>query len=72
MVRVTSGRDGRRGRRCASGGRHALASKGPGGARRKLDPQQLRLLETVLHADPAVFGGPDRAGAMLRTCGSAP
>ncbi|MFE3270343.1 helix-turn-helix domain-containing protein [Streptomyces sp. NPDC059215] len=43
-------------RALASGGRQALASKGPGGARCKLDAGQLRLLETVLDAGPAVSG----------------
>jgi transposase len=38
------------------GGRAALASKGPGGARCKLTPAQLRELETVLDAGPALWG----------------
>jgi transposase len=40
----------------AAGGRAALASKGAGGARCKLTPAQLRELETVLDAGPAVSG----------------
>ena len=43
-------------RALAAGGRPALASKGPGGARCKLTPAQLRELETVLGAGPAAWG----------------
>ncbi|WP_406224183.1 helix-turn-helix domain-containing protein [Streptomyces canus] len=43
-------------RALASGGRQALVSKGPGGARCKLDADQLRVLETVLDAGPAASG----------------
>jgi transposase len=38
------------------GGRAALVSKGPGGARCKLTPAQLRELQTVLDAGPAAWG----------------
>src|SRR5437588_9540503 len=55
-------------RALADGGRAALASKGPGGARCKLTPSQLRELEVVLDAGPGGVGlggsvldaGPDR------------
>src|SRR5215467_1616503 len=39
-----------------AGGRSALASKGAGGARCRLSLAQLRELETVLEAGPAVWG----------------
>jgi transposase len=45
-------------RALAAGGRAALASRGAGGANCKLTPAQLRELETVLDADPAVSGCP--------------
>jgi hypothetical protein len=40
----------------AAGGRQALASKGPIGARCKLTAAQLRELQTVLDAGPAACG----------------
>jgi transposase len=43
-------------RALAAGGRQALASKGPGGARCRLTPAHLRDLETVLEAGPAAWG----------------
>src|SRR6266576_5755980 len=43
-------------RALAAGGRAALLSKGPGGGPCKLSPGQLRELETVLEAGPAVWG----------------
>jgi transposase len=43
-------------RASAAGGRAALASKGAGGARCRLSPAQLRELETLLDAGPAVQG----------------
>jgi len=43
-------------RALAAGGRAALASKGAGGARCKLSPAQLRELQAVLDAGPAVSG----------------
>jgi transposase len=43
-------------RSLAGGGRAALASKGAGGAKCKLTAPQLRELETVLDAGPAVQG----------------
>src|SRR2546430_7803553 len=44
-------------RALAAGGRAALMSKGPGGGPCKLSPAQVRELETVLEAGPAVWGG---------------
>ncbi len=43
-------------RALAAGGRAALASKGAGGAKCKLSAAQLRELETLLDAGPAVHG----------------
>src|SRR6516164_8178379 len=43
-------------RALAAGGRAALASRGPGGARCKLTAAQLRELQTVLEAGPAAWG----------------
>jgi transposase len=43
-------------RALAAGGRAALASKGPGGGPCKLSPAQVRELEVVLVAGPAVWG----------------
>jgi transposase len=43
-------------RALAAGGRAALASKGPGGARGKLSPAQVRELEAVLEAGPTAWG----------------
>jgi transposase len=43
-------------RALAAGGRVALVSKGPGGARCKLSPAQLRELQTALDAGPAAWG----------------
>jgi transposase len=43
-------------RALAAAGRAGLASKGPGGARCRLSPAQLRELATVLDAGPAAWG----------------
>jgi transposase len=43
-------------RALTGGGRAALVSKGAGGAKCKLSPAQLRELETLLDAGPAVHG----------------
>jgi transposase len=43
-------------RSLAAGGRAALLSKGPGGGPCKLSPAQVRELEAVLEAGPAVWG----------------
>jgi transposase len=56
LFRVTRMSVGRWRRALADGGRDALASKGPGGARCKLDPAQLKELEAVLDAGPAASG----------------
>ncbi|WSV10493.1 winged helix-turn-helix domain-containing protein [Streptomyces prunicolor] len=53
-------------RAVASGGRQALASKGPGGARCKLDAGQLRVLETMLDAGPAASGWSDQCWTLAR------
>src|SRR3989440_8854245 len=53
-------------RALTSGGRQALASRGPGGARCKLDPKQLRVLETVLDAGPAASGWSDQCWTLAR------
>ncbi|MGW2814154.1 IS630 family transposase [Streptomyces sp. NPDC001415] len=53
-------------RALASGGRQALVSKGPGGARCKLDAGQLRVLETVLDAGPAASGWTDQCWTLAR------
>jgi transposase len=50
----------------AAGGRAALASKGAGGARCKLTPAQLRELEAVLDAGPAVWGWQDQCWTLAR------
>ncbi|MER6060633.1 winged helix-turn-helix domain-containing protein [Streptomyces sp. NPDC001792] len=50
----------------ASGGRQALASKGPDSARCKLDSSQLLLLQTVLDAGPAASGWPDQCWTLAR------
>ncbi|MEU8033626.1 winged helix-turn-helix domain-containing protein [Streptomyces sp. NPDC049099] len=53
-------------RALTSGGRQALASKCPGGARCKLDSGQLRVLETALDAGPAASGWPDQCWTLVR------
>jgi len=53
-------------RALASGGRQALVSKGPGGARCKLDARQLRVLEAVLDAGPASAGWSDQCWTLAR------
>ncbi|MFJ9752690.1 helix-turn-helix domain-containing protein [Streptomyces chartreusis] len=53
-------------RALASSGRQVLASKGPGGARCKLDPSQLRVLATVLDAGPAASGWSDQCWTLAR------
>jgi putative transposase len=53
-------------RALAAGGRPALASKGAGGARCKLAPAQLRELEALLDAGPAVFGYADQCWTLAR------
>ncbi|MFD4552539.1 winged helix-turn-helix domain-containing protein [Streptomyces sp. NPDC058466] len=53
-------------RALTSGGRRALVSKGPGGARCKLDAVQLRVLEAVLDAGPAAAGWSDQCWTLAR------
>jgi transposase len=53
-------------RALASGGRQALVSKGPGGARCKLRAGQLHLLEAVLDAGPAAAGWRDQCWTLAR------
>src|SRR5215472_19205367 len=53
-------------RALAGGGRTALASKGAGGARCKLSAAQLRELEAVLDAGPAVWGWADQCWTLAR------
>ncbi len=53
-------------RTLAAGGRAALASRGAGGARCKLSPVQLRELEAVLDAGPAVWGWEDQCWTLAR------
>jgi transposase len=53
-------------RALASGGREALASKGPGGARCKLTAVQLAELEAVLDAGPAACGYEDQCWTLAR------
>lgn len=53
-------------RALASGGRQALAPKGPGGTRCKLDARQLRVLETMLDAGPHASGFSDQCWTLAR------
>src|SRR4051794_24273008 len=53
-------------RALAAGGRPALASQGPGGARCKLDAGQLRVLEAILHGGPAACGRTDQCWTLAR------
>lgn len=66
QFRVTRMSANRWRRALASGGQQALASKGPGGARCKLDVDQLRVLEAVLDAVPAASGWPDQCWTLAR------
>jgi transposase len=49
-----------------AGGQAALASKGAGGARCKLAPAQLRELDALLDAGPAVWGYEDQCWTLAR------
>jgi putative transposase len=53
-------------RALAAGGRPALATKGAGGARCKLTAAQLRELEALLEAGPAVWGWEDQCWTLAR------
>ncbi len=50
----------------AEGGRPALASQGPGGARCKLTPAQLDELQVLLEAGPAAWGWADQCWTLPR------
>jgi transposase len=57
-------------RALAAGGRVALVSRGAGGARCKLTPAQVRELEAVLDAGPAVSGwDEDQCWTLARIAG---
>src|SRR4051812_8597406 len=56
-------------RALAAGGRPALASKGPGGARCRLSPTQIAELETLLDAGPAAWGWADQCWTLPRIAG---
>src|SRR3954462_5458033 len=53
-------------RALAAGGRPALASKGPGGARCKLSPAQLDELQALLDAGPAGWGWVEQCWTLPR------
>src|SRR3954454_2223232 len=53
-------------RALAAGGRPALASKGPGGARCRLSPAQLDELQVLLEAGPAAWGWADQRWTLPR------
>src|SRR3954452_6875507 len=53
-------------RALAEGGRSALASKGPGGARCRLSPAQLHELTDLLDAGPAAWGWTDQCWTLAR------
>src|SRR4051794_26425722 len=53
-------------RALAAGGRPALASKGPGGARCKLSRAQLDQLQVLLDAGPAAWGWTDQCWTLPR------
>jgi transposase len=53
-------------RALGAGGRAALASKGPGGARCRLSPAQLDQLQALLDAGPAAWGWTDQCWTLPR------
>jgi len=53
-------------RALAAGGRPALVSKGPGGARCRLSSAQLEELEVLLEAGPAAWGWADQCWTLPR------
>jgi transposase len=53
-------------RALAAGGRPALASKGPGGARCRLSPARLAELQDLLDAGPAAWGWEDQCWTLPR------
>src|SRR4051794_30747567 len=64
--RVTRMSANRRRRALAAGGRPALASKGPGGARCRLSRAQLDELQVLLDAGPAAEGWTDQCWTLPR------
>ncbi|WP_405779215.1 winged helix-turn-helix domain-containing protein [Streptomyces sp. NBC_01378] len=66
QFRVTRMSANRWRRALVTGGRQALVSKGPGGARCKLDAGQLRVLQAVLDAGPAAAGWSDQCWTLAR------
>src|SRR3954471_17020288 len=65
-VRVARMSPNRWRRALAAGGRPALASKGPGGARCRLTPAQLEELQVLLDAGPAAEGWADQCWTLAR------
>jgi putative transposase len=59
-------------RALAAGGRPALASKGPGGARCRLSPAQLDQLQAVLDAGPTAWGWTDQCWTLPRIAAVVP
>jgi putative transposase len=53
-------------RALAAGGRPALASRGPGGARCRLSPAQLEELQALLDIGPAAWGWADQCWTLPR------
>src|SRR3712207_6325879 len=53
-------------RALVAGGRPALASKGPGGARCRLSPAQLDELQALLEAGPTAWGWADQCWTLAR------
>src|SRR5688500_14407835 len=53
-------------RALAAGGRPALASKGPGGARCRLSPAQVAELQALLAAGPTAWGWADQCWTLAR------
>jgi transposase len=65
-LRVTRMSANRWRRALAAGGRPALVSKGPGGARCRLSPAQLAELAELLDAGPAAWGWEDQCWTLSR------
>ncbi|MFF2520154.1 winged helix-turn-helix domain-containing protein [Streptomyces sp. NPDC058086] len=66
QFRVTRMSANRWRRALTEGGRQALVSKGPGGARCRLDASQLRLPQSVLDVGPAAAGWGDQCWTLVR------
>src|SRR3954465_13336125 len=66
QFRVTRMSANRGHRALTAGGRAAVASTGPGGARCRLSPAQLDELQAVLDAGPAVWGWDDQCWTLPR------